>query len=317
MFLFRIKQFILSNIYVFIGIAIGFFLCPNFDDFHCNPSTENVINNVENITNPILIKTNLTKQPLIKKTTSKVIRPRYYSTELGIRQKLFIGVITSEEKLNVQAIHVNQTVAHLVEKLKFFITTQHKLKTKHNLTGVIGFTDTRQKYRPFQIIKYLGDTFLNDYDYYYLMNDFNYLNVRKLKENVEKISVSRDVYTGTLVEESSYCDLDAGILISNSVLKAMREHLDWCVVNSISDNLSENFGRCVHYSTKLSCQATIQGVKILSYKMKYFSVDKHLTHLVKSKNFNEATNIYPVLEGNDFYLLHAYFCKVNLFLNKI
>lgn len=311
MLIFKCKQLILNNIYLLIGVAIGLFILPNFDDLQCNQATEIIIlNNVENITNPVIIRANLTRQPSTKRTTNKVVRPRYYSTELGIRQKLFVGVITSEEKLNIQSVHVNQTVAHLVDKLKFFITTQHKLKTKHNLTGVVGFTDTRQKYRPFQIIKYIGDTFLNDYDYYYIMHDFNYLNVRKLKESIEKISVSQDVYMGTAVEDSSYCDLDAGILISNSVLKSMREQLDWCIVNSISDNLSENIGRCVHYGTKLSCQDMVQGIKIISYKIKYFSIDKHLKDLSKNVIFNEASNVYPILESDDFYLLHAYFSKV-------
>lgn len=111
--------------------------------------------------------------------------------------------------------------------------------------------------------------------------------------------------------------LDAGILISNSVLKAMREHLDWCVVNAISNNLSENFGRCVHYSTKLSCQNAVQGVKIKSYKMKHFSVEKHLKDLSQNKQFNEASNVYPILQSEDFYLLHAYFCKVIIVKSKL
>lgn len=203
----RLNYLVCNNLYVLIGIIIGFFLCLNFDDFQCETTKEVLINNVENITNPIIVKANSTRSPVTKKITNKIVRPRYYSTELGLRQKLFIGVITSEEKLNTQALHINQTVAHLAEKLKFFITTQHKLKTKHNLTGVIGFTDTRQKYRPFQIIKYLGDTFVNDYDYYYLMYDYNYLNVRQFREQIKQISISYNVYMGTSVEDGSYCDL--------------------------------------------------------------------------------------------------------------
>lgn len=126
---------------------------------------------------------------------------------MGIREKLFVGVLTSEEKIATQAIHLNATIGHLVDKVKFFITAQNKLKTKYNLSGIVGFTDTRHKYKPFQIIKYIGDSFLLDYDYYFLINDYSYINIRALKDLVSKISVSMNVYLGTLVAESSYCNL--------------------------------------------------------------------------------------------------------------
>lgn len=52
--------------------------------------------------------------------------------------------------------------------------------------------------------------------------------------------------------------LDAGILISSSVLKQCRDKLEWCVHNSFSDSHSENLGRCVAHSTRLKCANTIQ-----------------------------------------------------------
>lgn len=132
---------------------------------------------------------------------------RYYSTELGMREKLFVGVLTSEEKIGSQAVHLNATIGHLVDKIKFFITAQNKLKNKYNLSGIVGFTDARHKYKPFQIVKYIGDSFLLDYDYYFLVNDYSYVNVRALKDLVGKISVSMNVYLGTPVPESSFCNL--------------------------------------------------------------------------------------------------------------
>lgn len=52
--------------------------------------------------------------------------------------------------------------------------------------------------------------------------------------------------------------LDGGILISNSVLKAMRKNLEWCVLNAVSDDHGENFGRCVYHSVNLNCQQSVQ-----------------------------------------------------------
>jgi hypothetical protein len=177
---------------------------------------------------------------------------------LGIREKLFVGVFSSEEKVNSQAVHLNKTIGHLVDQIKFFITAQYKLKSKFNLTGLVGFTDTRAKYRPFQVFKYIGDNFAQDYDYYFLANDYTFINAHKLNDMVKKISVSMDVYLGSPVTDGSYCNLDAGIILSNSVVKAVRDHLDWCVMNAISEDHSENIGRCVHYSIGLTCQGALQ-----------------------------------------------------------
>ncbi|KAJ8951127.1 hypothetical protein NQ318_021571 [Aromia moschata] len=265
----------------------------------------------------------LTRKPNPSTKKTKLVRPRYYSTELGIREKMFVGIFTSEEKINTQAVHINKTIGHLVDRIKFFITAQYKLKTKFNLTGLVGFTDARHKYRPFQVIKYVGDSFAQDYDYYFFANDYTFINVHRLKDIVNKISVSMDVYLGTKVKDSSYCNLDAGIVISSSVLKAMRTHLDWCIMNAISEDHSENIGRCIYHSLGLSCQEAVQVINCSTYqiyafrwkvfppfKLKHFELGEHLLELTGKANFNDAVTIYPVLQKDDFYLLNAYFFKV-------
>lgn len=127
----------------------------------------------------------------------------------GVRNtwKFFFWIYKSEEKVNTQAIHINRTVAHLVDKIKFFITAQYKLKTKFNLTGLVGFTDTRSKYRPFQIFKYIGDNFGQEYDYYFFGSDQTYMNINRIKDIVNAVSVSMDVYLGTRESDSSFCNL--------------------------------------------------------------------------------------------------------------
>lgn len=205
------KRFVSENVYLFLGILIGLYLSSLF-----SPSSENsclqetikhelaqeILNASVNNLAPIITK----EKPQGEKK-SKLIRPRYYSTELGIKDKLFLGIFSSEEKINTQAIHINKTIGHLVDRIKFFITAQYKLKTKFNLTGLVGFTDAREKYRPFQVVKYVGDTFGQDYDYYFFANDYTFINAYRLKDAVNKISVSMDVYLGTKEKDSSYCNL--------------------------------------------------------------------------------------------------------------
>ncbi|XP_076255911.1 chondroitin polymerizing factor isoform X1 [Rhynchophorus ferrugineus] len=313
-------KFVSENLYLFMGIVIGLYISTFVStslDISCeisksqylvnNKMAQEIINNSVNNLAPKI----LPEKPKGEKK-SKFTRPRYYSTELGIREKLFVGIFTSEEHVNTQALHINKTIGHLVNKIKFFITAQYKLKTKFNLTGLVGFTDSRSKYRPFQVIKYVGDTFPQDYDYYFFSTDYTFINIHRLKDLVNKISVSMDVYMGTPVPDSSYCNIDAGIVISNSVLQAMRSNLEWCIMNAVTDDYSENLGRCVFHSIGLSCQESIQDQSVTSFKLKHFELDKTLHTLIKSENFQNTVTVRPVLKAKDFYILNAYFLKQRL-----
>ena len=56
--------------------------------------------------------------------TKKILRPRYASTELGIKEKLFIGVLTSRDTIDSLGVAVNKTLTHYVPKLVFFMDTR-------------------------------------------------------------------------------------------------------------------------------------------------------------------------------------------------
>ncbi|XP_022905297.1 chondroitin sulfate glucuronyltransferase [Onthophagus taurus] len=289
-----------NNCFLLLGICVGLLIPLNFEYCAYEEDNAEVFGSVE----AVLKVQNITR----RQVETKLVRPRYYSTELGIKDKLFVGVISSEDRILTQAVHVNKTIEHIVDKTKFFITATQNFKNKFYLSGIVGFTDTRRVFRPFQIIKYIGDSF-DDYDYYFLMNDYNYLDARRLKEIVNKISVSNNVYLGGKTV-GSFCSLESGILFSNSVVKAMIENLDWCIKNVISADDSENLGRCVYYSTKLTCQISIQDQKIQSFKLNHFDLNEKLFE-IKSEVMNSVT-VYPILNKNDFYTLHAFFSKNHL-----
>lgn len=201
-----VSRLISNNIYVFLGIIIGLyissFLSDSLEPLCASKNEFKVPQEVSKV-----VPVSPPKKPSVTTKKSKLIRPRYYSTELGIREKLFVGIFSSEDKVNSQAVHLNKTISHLVDQIKFFITAQYKLKSKFNLSGLVGFTDTRARYRPFQVLKYIGDNFAQDYDYYFLANDYTFINAHRLNDLVKKISVSMDVYLGDPIPDSSYCNL--------------------------------------------------------------------------------------------------------------
>ncbi|XP_068158123.1 chondroitin sulfate glucuronyltransferase [Drosophila tropicalis] len=296
---------------------------------------------------------NLINKPLAaKKPVKNVIRPRYYSSELGIREKIFIAVMTSQEHINTFATAFNRTTAHLVNKIKFFIYAD-SVKANYKLKNIVGFTDTRESRRPFHVIKYIADNYLDDYDYFLMVPDNVYVDARKLNTLLYHMSITFDLYMGGTrndnnhdnakqqqqypnyhngeggqggnddagtppepveVSDRNYCSLEAGILLSSSVIRKMRNNLDRCVRIGISNDHSINIGRCVKYASHVSgCQETFQGMQQYSYALNIH--DRHrkdLSALSKEQAFRNATTVYPVQSPEDFYRLHAYYSKHHL-----
>ena len=58
--------------------------------------------------------------------SKKVVRPRYYSTELGIKEKLLVAIISSPAILEEVGSVVNKTLAGHVDKVLFFADEQPK-----------------------------------------------------------------------------------------------------------------------------------------------------------------------------------------------
>lgn len=219
---------------------------------------------------------NLINKPMTaKKTVKNIIRPRYYSSELGIREKLFVGVMTNQENINTLATAFNRTTAHLVDKIKFFINAADNVRSNFQLKNIVGFTDARDHLKPFHVLKYIADNYLDDYDFFLLTTDTAYVNVRQLIQQLNHISISFDVYIGKARDASDiidsderqrmtdsdreYCDLESGIVLSSSLIRKMRSNLDWCVRNAATNFDSLNIGRCVKYSSKVgSCQSSFQ-----------------------------------------------------------
>ncbi|XP_048000937.1 chondroitin sulfate synthase 2 [Leguminivora glycinivorella] len=228
-----------------------------------------------------------------------VQRPRYYSTELGMRAPLLAGVLAGAVDARTAAI--NDTAHVLQPALKFFITADSR-QTANSLANVVGFTDSRALLRPFHALKYLADNFLDEYDFFFLSADTAYINARRLKQLVASISVSQDVYMGVVEGDSQYCSLESGILLSNSVLRAVHNSLDWCVRNSYSPHHHENLGRCVLHAARTPCTSSIQGETYVSAT---------LSELNLTPSLADAVTAHPATPPQ-VYSLHAYVSSVQL-----
>ncbi|PNF25352.1 hypothetical protein B7P43_G10932 [Cryptotermes secundus] len=326
-----------QNKYFLIGLCLGFFF-----SFILSPIFENgclVNENGEGYTNDHLSRSrslssdsnllgdeyepriNFAGKPnKARKTPALLNRPRYYSTELGIREKLFVGVLSSQYDVSTRGAALNKTIAHLVDKVMFFIDAPGHQKLNISMPGgIVGFTDTRRTLKVFHMLKYITDNFLDEFDFYFLVKDATYIKARELYEMVQGISVSEDVHAGSgrRDEHTSFCSLDAGLLLSSSVMHKVMLSLDWCVKNAFSDSYDDNLGRCILHATDMSCQESVQGYALTSYSLdRSFNMEEDIERLTKDYKFHSALTLYPVQEPNVLFQLHAYFCKVGLVHNK-
>lgn len=334
-----------SNVYLIVGVCFGLCISSFFTPMSESECLETLdeqpfSSSVPKFDDGYEPKINLEGKPLrAKKTPKAFMRPRYYSTELGMRDKLFVGVLTSREYLHSRGVAQNKTIAHLVDKIRYFISIPEGTKPNISLPGIVGFTDTRSILKPFHVLKYITDNYLENYDYYFLVKDLTYVDVRKLSKLVNKISISQNVYLGTASEVDTYCSLgisffvrynfilqflrnrlindyfsDSGILLSNSVVRKMKSNLDWCVRNTYSESDDVNFGRCIVHSTALTCSDTIQGQTFKSTVLnKAFESEAEFYHRI-AENYSEASvTVYPVSDHSAIYKINAYVARVKRF----
>ncbi|KAL1123361.1 hypothetical protein AAG570_002446 [Ranatra chinensis] len=245
-----------------------------------------------------------------KKVPQSLVRPRYYSSELGIRDKLFVSILTTEKTIRNLAVAVNKTSAHLVDKIMYFIDAKSAERANVvnlKLPGIVGFVDDRAILKPFHMLKYLTDNFLEEYDFFFIVKDSTYINSKQLLNMVKKISVSEEVHVGELKSGggSPFCSLDAGILLSSSVLKKVQSSLDWCVKSSLTKIDDDNVGQCILHASNLPCQNSVQGLTLKSITLPK-NIQLETLNDVISDN---GVTYHKIFDVNLFYKLHFLITK--------
>ena len=142
----------------------------------------------------------------------KVNRPRFISTELGIREKLFVAVLTSASSVDKLGVAMDKTLSKHVTKVIFF--TSSKLVTIPNGLPIVTFNNQHQGLLPLNVLKYIAEHYAETFDYYMFVSDRSYIRGEKLFDMIEHISITTDVYMGVPGPEKNYCGIEGGVIIS-------------------------------------------------------------------------------------------------------
>ncbi|ELT90607.1 hypothetical protein CAPTEDRAFT_220988 [Capitella teleta] len=240
----------------------------------------------------------------------KVRRSRYISTELGIREKLFAGVLSTKTSIETYGVAINKTLSEYVSKLIFFLDSRGA-----NLPpamSMVIFSDEKKHLMPFHMLKYISDHYANVYDWFYFAYDKTYVHGSKLQRDVQDMSADISVLLGKPAEgQAAYCDVKHGILLSQPVIKRVVNHLDWCIRSALpSHSDSVNLGKCINYATQLRCSSYSSGHRYSSVTDVQYSRDheqlSQMKYLLDIHAVGDLTNDLDILR------LHRFFCEEEL-----
>ncbi|RVE57752.1 hypothetical protein OJAV_G00202270 [Oryzias javanicus] len=242
----------------------------------------------------------------------KVFRAKYISTELGMRERLFVGVLTSKNTINTLGTAVNRTISHHFDIVVFFTGLRNR-KVPHGMF-VVSHGDERLIWNMFQTVKYIFEHYINEYDWFYFVQDDAYTEADRIKVLVEHLSMDRELYMGRPEEfiggetEGKYCYGGFGYLLSRSLLLRLQPFLENCRNDILSSRPDEWLGRCIIDYTSTNCVAEYEGLHYHHYELgKNSDPSKE-----QSEEFRSALTVHPVSDPEQMYRLHRYFSEIEL-----
>ena len=200
-----------------VGLSISIIFSPVVDDLCYNVSLNSTAVELESyMDNKDGSAAGETENPI----KTRPARPRFVSTELGIREKIFFAILTTTKTLETRAIAINTTINSQSLKLAYFLmdANLHSSPAQSRLP-LVAFDEDKTVTDAlwFRSFKYVGDKYSNTFDWFFFVPDSVYVSASNIVNFVERISVAGTHLIGK--PEQKYgvttCDPKAGVLMSH------------------------------------------------------------------------------------------------------
>lgn len=250
----------------------------------------------------------------------KVVRTRFLSTELGIREQLFVGVLTSPDSLMSMGVAFNKTSSHLLEKIEYFVQSSgdnHPLTLPKYMT--VKTTEEGDAVRALHdMISVVVEQYKDTYDWFFFAKDSMYLEGDRIKDLVSHISINKKLYMGLPQtanidsEIVSYCSIENGILFSRVLLLNLAPGLKKCLMESSATQPDIWLGNCIHktFQGSISCSNSIYDRVFHTYTITEANFDPE--HATEDASFKNALTVANVQAPRMFYVLHRQFSQFEI-----
>lgn len=187
-------------------------------------------------------------------------RTRYISTELGIRQKLLVAVLTSQATLPTLGVAVNRTLGHRLERV-VFLTGSRGRRAPPGMS-VVTLGEERPIGHLHLALRHLLEQHGDDFDWFFLVPDATYTEAHGVARLVGRLSLAAAAhlylgrpqdFIGGEAAPGRYCHGGFGVLLSRTLLQQLRPHLEACRNDIVSARPDEWLGRCILDATGVGC----------------------------------------------------------------
>nr|CAB3230711.1 chondroitin sulfate glucuronyltransferase-like [Phallusia mammillata] len=259
-------------------------------------------------------------------SNKKIVRPRFISTELGIREKLVSSIITSRNTFETLGVALNKTFSHHMKKVIYF---DGLMKSHSNLPpSASGITlvlhpNANPVHILYQTLSYLNSKFGEEYDWFYITTDQSYSEGDRINEIVDHISINRRLYLGNPMQYEdeiagtvTYCNMNSGFIISRLLLIDLVPGLDRCLEDMASVNTltpDQWLGKCIKRITKaaVDCVSEEEGVVYHTFDLKN-AASNFDPETENSDAFKNAVSVSGVETPEMMYLLHKRFSQIEI-----
>ena len=201
--------------------------------------------------------------------SQSISKPQKLSQELHTKQLVLVGVMTSDKFVGSRAVAVHNTWgASIPGKIVFFSGNE----TREDVGGlpVVRLDDVDDSYPPqrksFMMLKYMHDHYIDQFEYFMRSDYDSYMRVGKFEELLRSLDRSKDLFIGQggvgRVEEQgklglgprdNFCMGGTGVIMTQSVLRKLVPHLEYCLQNMASVHEDVEVGRCVKKHVGIDC----------------------------------------------------------------
>eukprot|EP00092_Neocalanus_flemingeri_P016071 GFUD01017395.1.p1 GENE.GFUD01017395.1~~GFUD01017395.1.p1 ORF type:complete len:741 (-),score=176.09 GFUD01017395.1:98-2320(-) len=226
--------------------------------------------------NPALLPTlNKETKQNVKGNEKTFVRPRFVKDELNITKRLLVAILADNENQRNQENLFNWTLQSYVSDIIYFGNFSHGDELSPN----VGLPDI------LDILRQISTHHLHHYQLFYIIPSSAAIHAKNIKHFTNPLSPSDLIYAGQKSSLTGTCDLQAGILLSRTLLQQVMDQMEWCLRNKVSYDQSQNLQNCIFHTTKVKCQDPFEQFPYQAQKY-----NPSFTHFDDALLFYGATN---------------------------
>ncbi|KRX24422.1 Chondroitin sulfate synthase 2 [Trichinella nelsoni] len=214
-------------------------------------------------------------------------RPKFFATEVGIRQRLLIGFMVAVSDLQLLYDTMDNTLKEYANRVVFFV---EKSSTNNSIffgTNVVSLDTYVVKNLPSLAFDYINKRF-NQFDWYFLVANRTIVNPFAIDRLMKQLNAGDSLFFGQLTF-GNVCSLEAGILISRDLLDKL-----------IDCNQDDDY-RCIF--SHLQCTDSWKNVQFRSLK---FRTAEWMESNLVNENYRQILTVQGLESQSEVEIVQAY-----------